>query len=325
MEKNKTSDSIQTAETSEKNELIVPCDNAAADNVTSKHRKSTFGESIKTISVLVVICLICCILLAVCNDIFYVDEEEQFSRALADVYPGTFTRDTSFSKTPDPTYSSDENLGQVTEVYKSVENDYILKAKGIGGYGGTVTIYVAVSSASATIVGWSIVESDGETLLGNITQKVKSSWYIDESIDSEFAVENYRVSGTTLSSRAINNAVKIAAYYCLNALKIGENSEDEAQTTAVAELLSENGHNDYELSERSDKVYKSADGAIAVQTKGTGGYADGTAIVNVITKGIFATELYIVNSDSRTQISNIAAQQLRTCYYAGNIAEGGAE
>lgn len=205
-------------------------------NQTPQKGKSTAVQAVKAVAVLVVICLVCCLLLALCNDLLYISEEDKFNRALAKVYPGTFTVDSSFSTVPVSGFDTNATYGQVLAVYKSTEGDYILKTKGVGGYGGTITLYVAVKSADATIVGWSIVESDGETLLSNITSNLQKTWYVNTRVDGDLSLGGNKVQGTTMSSQAINNAVNMAAYYCMNALKIGSNPEGEAKEATLALL-----------------------------------------------------------------------------------------
>lgn len=206
------------------------------NNQAPTKTKTTVVQAVKAIAVLVVICLVCCLLLALCNDLFYVSEEDKFNRALTKVYPGTFTVDTTFANEPVASSASNPSYGQVLSVYKSTEGDYILKTKGVGGYGGTITLYVAVKTADATIVGWSIVESDGETLLSNITTNIQKTWYVGTRVDGDLSLGNNSVQGTTMSSTAINNAINMAAYYCMNALKVGSNPEGEAKEAALALL-----------------------------------------------------------------------------------------
>ena len=134
----------------------------------------------------------------------------------------------------------------MTKVYKSKDGAYVLTAKGIGGYGGTVTLNVAVGGKDdPTFKGWTIVESEGETLLGNITKKHYSTWYIGKRLDDSLELGSNYVTGTTMTSNAINNAINMVAYYCMNVLKLGSNPEGEAKQ-AVLDLLGE-GYTDYEL------------------------------------------------------------------------------
>ncbi len=202
----------------------------------NENKKSTIMQAVKAVAVLVVICLVCCLLLALCNDLFYISDEDKFNRALAKVYPGTFTVDSAFSKTPDSKFAQNATYGSILNVYKSTEGDYILQSKGVGGYNGTITIYVAVKAADATIVGWSILESDGETLLGNFTANIQKSWYVGTRVDGDLSLGSNFIQGTTMSSTAINNAINMAAYYCMNALKLGSNPEGEAKEAALALL-----------------------------------------------------------------------------------------
>lgn len=51
----------------------------------NNNEKGTALQAVKAVAVLVVICLVCCLLLALCNDLLYVTEEEKFNRAMKDL------------------------------------------------------------------------------------------------------------------------------------------------------------------------------------------------------------------------------------------------
>lgn len=206
-------------------------------NQAPAKEKSTVIQAVKAIAVLVVICLVCCLLLALCNDLFYISDEDKFNRALSKVYPGTFTRDTSFPQEPDSKFAQNATYGSILNVYKSTDGNYILQSKGIGGFSsGTVTIYVAINAADATIVGWSVESNEGQSFIGNINATAQKTWYVGTRVDGDLSLGNNYVQGTTMSSTAVNNAINMAAYYCMNALKVGSNPEGEAKEAALALL-----------------------------------------------------------------------------------------
>ena len=222
-------------------------------NTSNANKRILIWQSVRAVATLVLICLVCCLLLALCNDLLYISEEEKFNRKLAKVYPGTFTMDTKYNQNPVSDFADNPNYGSILKVYKSVEGDYILQSRGIGGYGnGTVTLYVAISASDSTIVGWAIESNNGQTFIGNITEKYTKEWYVGSRVDGDLSLGNNKVSGTTLSSTAINNAINMAAFYCMNALGIGSNPVADAMN-AVIELLTaeDEGYAGYTLENHS--------------------------------------------------------------------------
>ncbi len=207
-------------------------------------KSNFFLEAVKTVSVLVIICLVCGALLAVCNQLLYVSDAEKFDRAMQKIYPD-FVLDGEHKL--DDAFDSNPMYGSIKTVYPSKDGAYVLEAVGIGGYKGTITLYVVVGS-DAVIKGWSIKESQGETLLSNFSDKQFKSWYVGKEISTDFdyKTEGFYITGTTMTSNAIANAVKMASYYCMNALGLGENPELEAKTAAMALLGAD--YASYELS-----------------------------------------------------------------------------
>ena len=134
----------------------------------NNNEKGTALQAVKAVAVLVVICLVCCLLLALCNDLLYVTEEEKFNRAMRKIYPEfSLAEEVAL----DSKYSSNATYGEVLSVVKSTDGAYILQTKGIGGFSsGTITIYVAVTGGeNPTIAGWTILANEGQSFIGNIT------------------------------------------------------------------------------------------------------------------------------------------------------------
>ena len=203
----------------------------------NNNEKGTALQAVKAVAVLVVICLVCCLLLALCNDLLYVTEEEKFNRAMRKIYPD-FTLDQEVAL--DSKYSSNATYGEVLSVVKSTDGAYILQTKGVGGFNsGTITIYVAVTGGeNPTIAGWTVVANEGQSFIGNITSNHQKTWFIGDSISEvqSVSVGNGFGSGATYSEMAICNAINMAGYYCMNALGLGSNPEGEA-LQAVMDLL----------------------------------------------------------------------------------------
>lgn len=203
----------------------------------NNNEKGTALQAVKAVAVLVVICLVCCLLLALCNDLLYVTEEEKFNRAMRKIYPEfSLAEEVAL----DSKYSSNATYGEVLSVVKSTDGAYILQTKGIGGFSsGTITIYVAVTGGeNPTIAGWTILANEGQSFIGNITSNHQKTWFIGDSISEVQSVSagNGFGSGATYSEMAICNAINMAGYYCMNALGLGSNPEGEA-LQAVMDLL----------------------------------------------------------------------------------------
>lgn len=201
-------------------------------------------QAVKAIAVLVIICLICGLLLALCNDLLYVSDEDKFNRAMAKIYDGYGNGDTQFNSTYKlETALASSTTGKINSIKKAEGKDvYIFDVQGYGGYKGAITLYVVVGpleSGDNGIIAWTIKEHNGETLLSNIN----TNWYVNKPIkDYPFSVDNHKATGATMSSSAINNAINLACSYGINSdLKLATNDLSEAQTAALA-LLETNGH-----------------------------------------------------------------------------------
>lgn len=187
------------------------------------------------IAVLVIICLVCGLLLALCNDLLYVSQAEKDRRAIAKVYPD-YEPDETFDTTLDPAFAKNSDYGEVLSVVKSTDGTFIISAKGKGGYGGTVTIMVAYD-VDGNIYSWAIQGSDGETFLANITNKHMQTWFIGDHFSKvqptvTANTNSGKGSGATLTENAISNAINMASYYCKN--KLYETEASRARTAILA-------------------------------------------------------------------------------------------
>lgn len=222
-------------------------------------KKGTVLQAVKAIAVLVVICLVCGALLALCNDVFFISDAERERRAeakinksLTEVYPD-FVEDTGFNgKTINKEYGVNSSFGSVQKVVKSTDGTFILASVGHGGYGGDITVLIAIDK-DAKIVGWKISDKGGETYAGDVEQH--TDWYIGEQISTDIALRKH--GGATLTSTALNNAVKMASYYAMNVLNLGSNPEKDARDT-IAALLEGTDYADYELTVNLDTEYREA-------------------------------------------------------------------
>ena len=182
------------------------------------------------IAVLVVICLVCGLLLALCNDLLFIDDDTRLSRSMQKVYPDFKLKE---EKAVDTKVTA--SYGKINRVLLSTDGTYVIEALGTGGYqGGSVTLYVVVGS-DALIKGWAVKENDKQSYIDRIPSNAGSTWYVGKDVSSELALE---MTGATvvLTSTAINNAINMAAYYCRTALGLGEDPEGDAMQ-ATMELL----------------------------------------------------------------------------------------
>lgn len=214
----------------------------------NENKKSTAIQSVKTVAVLVIICLVCCLLLSVCNDLFYISDEERFQRSMAKIYPN-FVNDESFNGTLNGTYKTNADFGEIKSVARSTDGAYIVEAVGNGGYqGGTVTLYVVVGS-DAKILGWTVKENVNQSYINRIPADAGTTWYVAEDVSGDLGLN---MSGATVvaTSTAINHAVNMAAYYCRNALGVGKNPEADAQK-ALSEFLADTHYANYSFNSNS--------------------------------------------------------------------------
>lgn len=178
------------------------------------------STSFKCIISLLCILLVCGIFLTIAYGFLEVTDEMRFERAIAKIY--------GEKKQTTPVEYTDEDgkLGTATilEAYIDGDENYLIKSKGTGGFGGTVTcwVLVEVSDTAITRVGKVVVEtSDGETLLGSIDflDKYPQTDYTD---GYTYTTDNgFVTSGATLSSNAINNSVNGAVSF-VKAVCFGE-------------------------------------------------------------------------------------------------------
>ena len=201
-------------------------------------------QAVKAIAVLVAICLVCVLLLALCNDLLYVSAEEKFNRTLKKVYDGYGPNVSFKEEAVDATYKSNDNYGEVLAVRSASDGSYVITSKGtVGAFsGGSVTILVAISgNPEAKILGWALQENEGQTFIANITEKHQKTWFVGSVVsDVQPNVTpnagQGKGSGATYTENALANAINMACYYCQNALGLGSNPEGDAKKAVLALL-----------------------------------------------------------------------------------------
>lgn len=232
----------ETAETTASNEKAM--------------KRGTVLQALKAIAVLVVICLVCGALLALCNDIFYISPEERARReeakinaSLKEVYPELSNPQTIEIKKD---FAANASYGSVKKVVRSEDGVYIIAAEGIGGYGGSITALIVIG-ADAKIINWTISDVGGETYAKDVL--AHTDWYKGQQISTD--IELLKHGGATLTSTALNNAIKMASYYAMNVLNLGSNPQKDAED-AIAALLADTAYADYTFAVNSDLQYRAA-------------------------------------------------------------------
>ena len=197
-------------------------------------------QAVKAVAVLVIICLVCGLLLALCNDLLYISDEDRLERAMKKVYEN-FKFKEELPVVTESGVNPNATFGRVNRVLLSEDGAYIIEALGKDGYqGGTVTLYVIIG-ADAKIKGWAVKENDKQSYIDRIPSNAGTTWYV--GIDaSEDKTLDLVMTGATVSytSNAIKNAINMATFYYRAAI-LGSNPEGEARDAVLA-LLSDNGY-----------------------------------------------------------------------------------
>lgn len=210
-----------------------------AEEKVKKQVNPAVIQAVKAVAVLVVICLVCVALLALCNDLLYIDDDTRLERAMQKVYEDFKLQEEVALVTEKATNST---FGKVNRVLLSTDGAYIIEALGTGGYqNGSVTLYVVIG-ADGKVKGWAVKENDKQSYIDRLPSSAGNTWYVGEDASVDQTLDKV-MTGATISftSEAIKNAVNMATYYYRAAI-LGNDVEGEAKT-AVLELLSTKGYN----------------------------------------------------------------------------------
>ena len=215
-----------------------------AEEKAKKPMNPVVKQWVIPVAVLVIICLVCVLLLALCNDLLYVSSEEKFNRTIRKVYDGYDSSVTFKEEKVDSKWSSNDNYGEVLEVRSASDGSFVITSKGtVGAFnGGSVTILVAISpNPEAKILGWALQGNEGQTFIANITEKHQKAWFVGSTVSD--VQPNVTVnagqgkgSGATYTENALANAINMACYYAQNALHLGANPEGDAKDAVLAKL-----------------------------------------------------------------------------------------
>ncbi len=100
------------------------------------------STAVKSVAVLLAIVVVCGGLLAVCNDLLFLTDEERLSRAIAKIYGGNATVRELISLTPEESAFTE---GAIEKAYLMSDGNYLLQARGNGGWqGGSITVWTVM-------------------------------------------------------------------------------------------------------------------------------------------------------------------------------------
>ena len=210
-----------------------------AEEKAKKTMNPVVKQWVIPIAVLVVICLVCGALLALCNDLLFIDDDTRLERAMQKVYP-TFKLKEELDIVAENAFNP--TFGKVNRVLLSTDGAYIIEALGSGGYqNGSVTLYVIIG-ADAKIKGWAVKDNDKQSYIDRVPSSAGSSWYVGEDASVDKTLDKVMTGATvTFTATAIQNAVNMATYY-YRAVILGNDPEGDAKE-AVVQLLAENDFN----------------------------------------------------------------------------------
>lgn len=212
----------------------------------------------KSIITLLCILLVCGVFLTVAYGFLEVTDAERLQRAVNKIYGKEMPVTEVEYDESEAAYST----SSIIAAYLDEDGNYLIKAKGKGGFGGTVTCWVlveidnkAVSKVSKVV----IETSDGETLLSSINflDKYAEVTYEDGFIYS--ADNGFVTANATLSSNAINNSVNGAVRFvretCLGIEYIDPYEEFLYHDYIDMDYMSELENGFYELSGTGEITY----------------------------------------------------------------------
>ena len=180
------------------------------------------SQAFKCIIVLLIIALVAGGLLAILNDVLFVTEEERTMRAIEKVYGKEMQYEELI-------YSSnvlENEFGTINKLYKLENGNYLVQTTGGQGYkGGTITVWVVLATEYGDFAGIEkvVLESyEKQTLMSKLTYDVYSAHNDEITGDVYFTTSGdgikVLISGATLSTNALNNAVDCALQFAREVL-----------------------------------------------------------------------------------------------------------
>ena len=175
------------------------------------------STAFKCIYVLLAIVLVCGVLLAFCNDLFEVSDEERLARAISKIYGSNVTA----TDAVEDGMTLEFDNGTVNQAY-AIEEDgnYLVNVTGTGGYdSGTVTLWVVIEMNDGAIdgIGKVMIESnEGQSFIDRVNSGHLEYFGDNFSSEENFTVSDWQLSSgptVTLTATAIVNAVNTATEF----------------------------------------------------------------------------------------------------------------
>lgn len=163
------------------------------------------SKTLKCILVLLSIALVSGALLSIMNDLLKVSDEERLMRTIKSIYG----EEIEYAELV-VDYSTEK--GRIEKVFRLADGNYLIKSTGLDGYQkGSISVWLVAEFKGDIFNGInnvSIADYEKQTLMSKFNDKVMKGF--SGSGEEGFDVV---VSGATLSSRALNNAVNTAVDY----------------------------------------------------------------------------------------------------------------
>ena len=273
------------------------------------------------VAVLVIICLVCVLLLALANDLLYIDDETRLARSMKKIFP-TF----EFDHNEVVNSSVSISTGKVNKVYVSKDGTYIIEALGVDGYqSGTVTLYVVIDN-QGIIKGWSVKENDKQSYIDRMPANAGSTWYVGMSVSDDIQLD---MTGATIqfTAKAIYNAILSACTYANdeNGLHLGGAKPQDVARNAVLEMLGTDfagytlnrvnlGNATVDGTRKAVELLSDDDNTLAFLFAGTG--AKGTIFAYVY-GDVDAMKIVVVNDGKVDKSNNVTGDE---DFYASIVA-----
>lgn len=188
------------------------------------------SNSFKCIVVLLVIALVCGTVLAVCNDLFYVSDEEVKMRSMSKIYDGDASALTDVDlEGRETTYSAFGCSAVIQEAMIGEDGIWLVKSKGnkCGYQNGSLVLWVSmtVDGGKLTKINKIVLESydSNQTVINSISKEFLARYASDDYADivtggghfnnirmdkTQVTADNEMVvSGATFTTKAVNAAV----------------------------------------------------------------------------------------------------------------------
>lgn len=196
------------------------------------------SNSFRCIVVLLAVTLVCGVILALCNDLFYVSDREMFERSIVKIYDGDASQ--LIDLVPDDAeeikYTTYSCEAIILDAHKSPDGKtWLVQSKGnkCGYQNGSVTLWLnmSVDGGALTAINKVIVDSydSSQTLIGSISESYLAQYASDKYADvvkggghfsnvkmsEEDTTDANEIvaSGATYTSKAVNAAVNGAMDY----------------------------------------------------------------------------------------------------------------